>query len=165
MSLSNPFSSWLTSSVTVSTDRHYWHHYLVEQPEKQADILEELQLYVHKAHADARLHFQELAGYSLDPLNFGSSKDPVRGYPETLPMDTLQGCFGEILAGLIAEYFSPFGIDEWKVPAFLFRFHNAAFHRLEQLSQTGGEAKSVPGRFGDDCLAFQLASSLSERTE
>lgn len=121
-------------------------------------ILEELRVYVQRAHEDAKSRLRKLDGYTLDPLNFFTSQDPVRRnrYPEALHIDDLKGCFGEVLAGLIAEYFSPFGIDEWKVPAFLFRFHLPAFQRLEQLSQSKGEAKQVPGRTGDDCLAFQL---------
>lgn len=158
MSSNNPFSCWLSSIITVSADQRYRHHFLSEQCDKQAIIFEELKVYVQRAHEDAKSRLRKLDGYTLDPLNFFTSQDPVRRnrYPEALHIDDLKGCFGEVLAGLVAEHFSPFGIDEWKVPAFLFRFHLPAFQRLEQLSPSREEAKKVPGRPGDDCLAFQM---------
>lgn len=158
MSNNNRFSCWLVGAITVSNNKQYWHQCLYEQCDRQAEILEELRIYVQRAHEDAKNCLRKQAGYSLDPLNFSSSEDPVKRkqYPEALHIDDLKGYFGEIIAGFIAEYFSPFGIDKWKVPAFLFKFHLPAFQRLEQVSQTHAEAKRVPGRTGDDCLAFQL---------
>jgi hypothetical protein len=50
----------------------------------------------------------------------------------------------------------PFGEKEWHVPAFLFRHHTAAFHELETMRQTGSAAIEIPGRLGDDSLAFKL---------
>jgi hypothetical protein len=50
-------------------------------------------------------------------------------------------------------------VSNWEVPAFLFRIHTVAFQQLEALSQTGNEAKEIPGRTGDDLLAFQRDSS------
>src|SRR6266851_3905585 len=161
MPTDNTFSCWLSGIITVSADQQYRHHFLSEQYEKQTVILEELKVYVQQAHEDAKSRLRKLDGYTVDPLNFSTSQDPVKKnkYPEALHMSDLKGCFGEVLAGLIAEYFSPFGINEWKVPAFLFRFHLTAFQRLEQISQSGEEVKNVPGRTGDDCLAFQLGAS------
>jgi DEAD/DEAH box helicase len=158
MRTDNPFSCWLFGIITVSTDKRYRHHFLSEQCDKQAEILEELKIYVQRAHEDAKYRLRKLDGYTVDPLNFFPSEDPIRRekYPEALHIDVLKGCFGEVLAGLVAEYFSPFGIDEWKVPAFLFRFHLSAFQKLGQLSRPPGEDEKAFGRTGDDCLAFQL---------
>src|SRR5438552_2791306 len=102
MSANNKFSSWLSSTVTVSPNKRYRHHLLYEQHDKRATILEELKIYVQRAHEDARYRLRKLAGYTLDPLNFSTSEDPVRRdrYPEALHIDDLKGWFGEVLAGL-----------------------------------------------------------------
>jgi hypothetical protein len=73
-----------------------------------------------------------------------------------LPIVTLKGYFGEIFAAIIAEHFEPFGEGGWKVPAFLFRFHDTAFHELERAKQTGKPIRTIFGRVGDDCLAFRM---------
>lgn len=57
------------------------------------------------------------------------------------------------MAGLVAENFEPHD-RAWEVPAFLFRTHIAAFQALERRRQLGGRAQPVPGRTGDDCVAF-----------
>jgi hypothetical protein len=46
MQTNNPFSCWLSGIPTVSTDKRYWHHFLSEQYDKQALILEELKINV-----------------------------------------------------------------------------------------------------------------------
>jgi hypothetical protein len=96
-------------------------------------------------------------------------------YPTGLPVTTLKGYLGETLAGIVAEDYHPFDVA-WQVPAFLFRYHDDAFYRLEAASITveddvdddppDGEElldeahassnaqRNVPGRRGDDCLAF-----------
>jgi hypothetical protein len=66
----------------------------------------------------------------------------------------LQGYFGEVFAGLVAEHYSPFNVDGWVVPAFLFRFHAVAFQQLEAAIPQGRPPTDIPGRTGDDCLAF-----------
>ena len=150
------FSDWLHNSVTESSDKKYRHRLFKEHPGKHRDILSELTLYVQNAHEDARYRLRKLAENSLDPLDPKPTFDPAAGYPEIFHIQTLKGYFGEIFAGLIAEHFSPFGEDGWKVPAFLFRFHGVEFQQLELLRHTGGTADLRPGRTGDDCLAFTL---------
>jgi len=125
---------------------------------KQKDFVAELKFYVQKAQEDAKQHLRK-ALTPLDPLGHLTDYDPAEDYPQLLPMGTLKGYFGEVFAGLIAEYCSPFGENTWKVPAFLFRFHYTAFHYLELWRQTQSKKKSVTGRHGDDCLAFQLDSN------
>src|SRR6266699_1690691 len=154
----NKFPSLLWNSVKESGDRRYRHRVIKAYANKQNELIEELKFYVQKAHEDARQCFNKLASNSLDPLGSSTKTNPAIGYPERLHMQTLKGYFGEVFAGLIAEHFSPFNEDKWKVPAFLFRFHLAAFQHLEKLRQVGGQANPIPGRTGDDCLAFRLDS-------
>jgi hypothetical protein len=154
----NKFSSWLQNLVTESADKKYRHRLFTEYLNTRDETLQALTAYVRNAHEDARRYLHELFSNTLDPFGTQSSFDPAEGYPELLEMKTLKGYFGEIFAGLIAEYFSPFGEDDWKVPVFLFRYHTVAFQELERIRQTGGKAKEIPGRTGDDCLAFQVNS-------
>lgn len=56
---------------------------------------------------------------------------------------------------MIAENYEPHG-RTWVVPAFLFRGHLAAQQDLEKRRQLGGPARPIPGRTGDDALAFQI---------
>lgn len=149
------FSHWLQDTVSETRNKRYRHRLLTEYPNTRDEILEMLTAYVQNAHDDARRRLRKLAPNSLDPLGLPSF-DPAKGYPELFHMNTLKGYFGEVFAGLIAEYFSPFGEDGWKVPAFLFRYHSVEFQQLELLHQTGGKAKKRTGRTGDDCLAFRF---------
>lgn len=129
----------------------YVHRQYSEQSASRDGFVERLKPVVQRAHRDAQLRLRKMAGTPLDPL--GSQADAANGYPGKLNGDTLMGCFGEILAGILAENSSPHGV-RWEVPAFLFRFHNVAFHELDRLRQEGGMPRKVPGRTGDDCLAF-----------
>lgn len=151
-------SNWLYNSVTESEDKQYIHRLLKEDKNQRDVILDELILIVQKAHEDARFRLRKLAGNSLAPFNNFPETDPCNGYPERLNIITLQGYFGEIFAGIIAENFSHFDQDDWEVPAFLFRFHLVEFQHLEYLNQTEEIAKRRHGRTGDDCLAFRRNS-------
>ena len=91
---------------------------------------------------------------SLDPLEEPSAFDPADGYPQRLHIRTLKGYLGEVFAGLISEEYSSHG-EDWKVPTFLFRFHDQAFNKLEYWRQTGQTPGIIPGRIGEDCVAFQ----------
>lgn len=156
MAESNNFHKWLSNEINESEDKRYRHRLLKEKPGCRHDILDELKKFVQNAHEDARRYLRKPLE-SLDPLEQLSASDLADGYPELLNINDLKGYFGEIFAGLIAEHFSPFG-HSWTVPAFLFRFHDMGFQRLEEHRQTGEEIKKTPGRTGDDCLAFQLGS-------
>jgi hypothetical protein len=150
------FSDWLHNSITESSDKKYRHRLFKEHSGRRSDILSELTRYIQNAHDDARKRLKKLTENSLDPLGAKAPFDPAEGYPNRFHMNTLQGYFGEIFAGLIAEHFSPFDDDGWKVPVYLFRFHGVEFQQLEILRQSGGVAKKRTGRTGDDCLAFKL---------
>src|SRR2546423_11411681 len=108
MMIQSVFSGWLMSRVTNGFNG-YRHHSLKERPSKQNAAIAALKAYVYGAHEDARKYFRGPAEISLDPFGSTSSFDPARGYPETLESQTLKGYFGEIFAGLVIEYFAPFG--------------------------------------------------------
>jgi len=152
--LDTAFTDWLEGDPSASEDGCYRHRRLNERPELRPEILYSLRSFVEKAHEDARRHLREVAGISLDPLQQPPTHDPVAGYPALLHMNTLKEYFGEVLTGLICEHFAPHDEDEWRVPAYLFRFHVVAFQELERIRQTGQAARTIPGRTGADCLAF-----------
>ncbi len=150
------FPLWLTSQVSNSMDKRYRHQLILEDCQLHDQGLAQLRAYVQRAHDDARDHLRALAGISLDPFGDSPNKfDPAEGYPELLDEVTLKGYLGEVLTALIVEYFAPFDEQGWTVPAFLFRFHRIAFDKLEEL-RAGQPATAIPGRTGNDCLAFQF---------
>lgn len=149
-------TQWLVDKTSTSVDSRYRHRMFKENPIHRMDALVELEEYVQKAHEDACRHYSQMTQESLDPLESEALPDFLGQYPSCLDLITLQGWFGEVFAGLIAEYFNPFDEPGWKVPVFLFRFHQTVFDQLERIRQTGEPFKHVPGRTGDDCIAFQL---------
>jgi len=99
---------------------------------------------------------ERLCNRSLDPLD-PTARAGAPGFPDDLETTTIQGYLGEVMAGLIAETYAPHD-REWKVPAFLFRGHQAAFQSLERARQQGSSTpKASPGRTGDDALAFEVS--------
>jgi hypothetical protein len=115
----------------------------------KAAFIEKLKILLSLAHSDAKNHFLELHASN------GNTEihDPFANYPGNLPDKTLKGYLGETFAGIVAELQRPYG-KSWCVPAFLFRYHNTAFELLERMYQ-GAATKEIPGRTGDDCLAFE----------
>lgn len=144
----------LLPEISWSSDRRYRHQLIKARVERHRRFLNILRQICEQAHADFIRHFRSLAGISLDPLG-EIPNDPCEGYPEQLNHRTLMGYFGEVFAGIIAEHFSPLGESGWEVPLHLFRFHLEAFHQLQTINQSGAEAGIIPGRRGDDCLAFK----------
>ena len=122
--------------------------------QKRTEAIAALKQIVHDAHEDSRKRLRDLLGESLDPLGENSAY-PVNNYPQCLHPLTLKGYFGEIFAGIIVEHFRPHNEDKWEIPAYLFRHHLEAFRQLEQLHQDSRSIGIIPGRTGDDCLAFK----------
>ena len=147
-------TKWLTNKRTEVPKKKYCHIFLQERPEIRTEIVQELADYFYSAHEPARRHRRALLTDSLHPFK-NSKDDPAYGYPEALEEITLQGYFGEVLTGIIAENYTHFGSSKWQVPAYLFHTHDLAFHQLELARQTGKPVKKIPGRHGDDCLAFE----------
>jgi hypothetical protein len=145
---SEVIKAWLEATRTPSGD--FIHLRLLENPKEREAGLQAIAELVHEAHRDARERFERLFDTILDPL---ASERAAPTYPDSLHTLTLQGYLGEILAGLVAENYDPHG-REWIVPAFLFRDHSLARQEIARQWQLGGPAKHVPGRTGDDVVAF-----------
>jgi hypothetical protein len=147
---------WLL--IEVERPRPTFQHLLAtERDGGRRFILEELRTAVQEAHEDARRRLCRLAATDLDPLaNQGVRADEALGYPQRLPIRTLKGYFGEFFAGVVAENCHPFDLRDWVVPAYLFRFHTVAFQQLDAAAQDGNAVGEIPGRTGDDCLAFRM---------
>ena len=148
--------SWLDDGLRAwlepqrSLHDGYRHTVLSEDSAHRDGGLSALAHAVDRAHHDAKTYLADVFATTLDP--FGEDQ-LAKDYPSQLNTLTLQGYLGEIFAGLYAENYAPHGV-RWEVPAFLFRFSNAAIEGLDRRLQLGGEATRVPGRTGDDCVAF-----------
>jgi hypothetical protein len=148
-------TSWLQVAVQGKPGGQYQHALAQENTSLQGTILPSLCSLISEAHEDAKARIRKLAIGSLDPLTAPGAGDPAKGYPERLHIQTLKGYFGEVLAGAVAENLNPFGVKDWVVPVYLFRFHLVEFQQLGLMKQTGVAAGLRPGRTGDDCLAFR----------
>jgi hypothetical protein len=146
--------AWLAEVTHVDQTAKYWHRVLKESHAVRPLVLDDIKAYFKWAHRDSVLWIRSLVGAPLDPLGETAVPDPILKYPCNLMLVGLQGCFGEIFAGLLAEHYPFFGVDGWEVPAFLDRFHNTAFEELEARDPYDEVAKNAFGRTGDDCLAF-----------
>lgn len=146
--------AWLKEDVTKTADGRYWHRLLVESSAGKDAALTRLKSLVRAAHDDSRKYLLSAFGDSLDPLEETATSDFAASYPAMLALQTLYGYFGEILAGVSAETFGAFGLGPWVVPAYLFRFHVVAFQELERIRLGEPSKSALPGRTGDDCLAF-----------
>ena len=127
-------------------------------------LLAELRRYVAEAHDDARRRLRRGFDDTLSPY-LTPPADPAAHYPARLHRTTLQGYFGELLAGIAIEHWGALGHTDWLIPAFLFRFHDQEFQHLERIYQRLRDAEPHDadaqteqrfGRTGDDVLAFRL---------
>lgn len=148
--------SWMASKSSPVQEHSYTHLLLQEKSNERNRIIQELAAYVNAAHEPAKRHMRKLISDSLHPFKLAPEVDPADGYPEALGPITLQGYFGEIFSGIVAENYKHFGSNSWEVPAYIFQTHAVAFEQLELAKQTGHKVKEVPGRTGDDCLAFEM---------
>lgn len=152
------FTQWLECTRSENPSKRYCHHHLKERDDAWANVSGSIIDYFRRAHDDAVRRLQRLIGLSLHPA--GVDPAAPNGYPHGLPLGTLQGSFGEIIAGMCAEHGSPSGYDDWEVPAFLLRTHLVAFQQLERSGQTDDLPNAIPGRTGDDCLAFRRTEDM-----
>ncbi|ENH97927.1 DEAD/DEAH box helicase [Gracilibacillus halophilus YIM-C55.5] len=157
------FNSWLLTSRTENKGKKYRHLKLNEELTFRDEIVPSLKNMVEEAHQDYKNSKRSLLLKTLDPsvedIESLGKMDPAYGYPDQLDLTTLKGTFGEVFAGIIAENFAPFNVENWKVPVFSFRHHEAAFDQLETYKRTGDKKNATMGRPGDDCLAFELDQS------
>lgn len=158
-------SAWLNESLARTPDGRYAHRLLMEELSGRSIVWEELTACIQEAHEDARRKLRKALEPTLSPFT-GPVIDPMEGYPQDLNEQTLMGYFGEVMAGLIAEHKDVLGQTDWRVPVFLFRFHQVAFQKLEQRRDLRAQGidptpaddyrSIIPGRTGDDVLAFLL---------
>lgn len=150
---------WIKAEKTVSKAQPQYKHIFLEEIGAREDILDELFEYINHAHEGARQCIRAPLGDSLHPFRNAPDVDPSYGYPQIFEENTLKGFFGEIFAGIVAEYYSSDEKFKWEVPVFLFRTHIMGFQQLEYMKQTQDYEHPVFGRTGDDCLAFARNAS------
>lgn len=147
--------TWVNVEITYnSTSPPYCHLLISPKEEVELSIWDELFVYIDHAHAGARQALRAPLEDSLHPLQHNTKVDPAFGYPHRFGDTALKGFFGEIIAGIVAEYYTGDEEHEWEVPAYLFRTHVVAFQQLEVMKQTDDWKKQILGRTGDDGLAF-----------
>lgn len=156
--------AWLVDrSPPAPPDGHYRLRVWRENPEAFGAVRDQLKAYIEEAHDDARQRLREAFDDDLSPFN-DSTPDPAANYPALFHRVTLQGYFGETLGILAIEHWGAHGQTDWRVPAFLFRFHDTEFQHLDVINQriaTGNthepdtQEEIRPGRTGDDGLAFR----------
>lgn len=153
---SDLLTAWLPITARRNKKNTYGHLLAVESGSARSAVLPELRAYFEEAHRDAKFRFAKALRPTLSPFQVpGDGAAP--GYPGKLHLTVKKGYFGEVLAGLLAEHVRLHGKNKhkWMIPLFLFRYHTAAFQHLERVAMGSAPAdKAVPGRTGDDCLAF-----------
>jgi hypothetical protein len=149
------FDFWIDVEETHNSSSPPYCHLLIRQLEKvDPNVWDEIFAYIDHAHAGARQALRAPLEDSLHPLQHNTDVDPAFGYPQKLGDTALKGFFGEIIAGIMAEYYAGDDEHEWEVPAYLFRTHVVAFQQLEVMKQTDDWERQIVGRTGDDGLAF-----------
>ena len=139
----NAIRGWL--NCEVSENSSYIHLLLNADGD---NLPEELITYFKDAHKQAQQKYiDKINEFNLDPLN----QPPI--YTAVLPLKTLQGYLGEVFGGLIAITQRPFNLD-WEIPVHLFSFHDTVFDWLDMYLQNTETSAEIPGRTGDDNLAF-----------
>lgn len=146
--------NWLLSNGTIT--ENYGHLLLVQQSEIDQDLIDALKPYFESAHLDAREYFHDQVGISLHP-DADADAPPV-DYPKCLPDRAKRGLFGEVVAGLMTEaYKAEFvGNHDWKVPIFLFRYHDDVEKYLWALKFDSKRTREIYGRHGSDFIAIAL---------
>jgi hypothetical protein len=146
---------WIEVEENCNRTTPFYCHLLFRQ-KKDVDtkVWDEIFAYIDHAHAGARQALRAPLEDSLHPLQHNTKVDPAFGYPHKFGDTALKGFFGEIIAGIVAEYYVRDDEYEWEVPAYLFRTHVVAFQQLEVMKQTDDWERQIVGRTGDDGLAF-----------
>jgi hypothetical protein len=157
-------NAWLIEQQLPNSHERYRLRVWRENSAGLAAIQAELIAYIDEAFEDARRRIRRGFQDDLSPFN-GPVNDPAANYPAFLHRVTLQGYLGETLAVLAVEHWGAHNYTDWKVPAFLFRFHDQEFQHLEAINERllAGEsydpdniAEQRPGRTGDDGIAFRI---------
>ena len=147
--------AWINVEITRNSTSPSYVHLLI-RPKEDVDpaLWDELYAYINHAHAGARQALRAPLEDSLHPLQHNKKVDPAFRYPHRFGDTALKGFFGEIIAGIVAEYYVEDDEHDWEVPAYLFRTHVVAFQQLEVMKQADDWERQIMGRTGDDGLAF-----------
>lgn len=130
-------------------------HTLLEQIEADDGTLAvALKEYFESAHLDARTSFHSFVGIDLHPDADGDAS--IVTYPGSLPSTTRRGLFGEVLAGLLTESYEYIGAHSWKIPIFLFRYHDDAANYLFTLARDPNQTRQTIGRLGTDFIGVSI---------
>ncbi len=143
---------WL--SACPSKVGNYEHLLLEQDCDCDDDLISDFVAYFESAHADARAFFHEQMGIELHPD--ADAPHPFITYPTCLPSITRRGLFGEVMAGMLTEYYDFIGSHKWKIPGFLFRYHEDAEAYLFALVRDEQRKRELYGRRGTDFLALAL---------
>ncbi|GAJ96080.1 hypothetical protein [Rhizobium rhizogenes] len=147
---------WLRIFDSDPVDGRYGHLLLVENPERDDDLGNQLRPYFESAHGDAREYFAGEIGISLHPDADEDDDDASLLYPGCLPDTAKRGLFGEVMAGLVTEHYEFVGGHEWRIPIFLFRYHADVEKYLFDLARDAARERAVFGRFGSDFIGLKL---------
>ena len=137
-----------------SETANYGHLLLEQDCDIDDELIAQLVSYFESAHADARAFFHEQMGIDLHPDADAESAHAT--YPSCLPSITRRGLFGEVMAGMLTEHYDYIGGHDWKVPVFLFRYHEDAEAHLFALVRDEKRKREIYGRRGSDFLALEL---------
>ncbi|WP_077731545.1 hypothetical protein [Methylocaldum sp. 14B] len=157
-------NNWLVDQQVPTPHPRYRLRMWRENRARLATIQDELIAYIDEALEDARRKLRRGFEDDLSPFS-DPATDPAANYPALLHRVTLQGYFGETLAGMAVEHWGAHNHTDWVVPAFLFRYHYQEFQHLDEINERLREgnprdpdqdAEKRPGRTGDDCLAFRI---------
>jgi hypothetical protein len=142
------------------TESPRYTHMLIHEVEAyRSAAIPLLARYARRGHEEAKARLATFVGDVNDPrrANRGTYANALSFYPRHCEELTCQGFFGELLAGLLVELYSPHAID-WQIPAFCFYAHDLLFQELLIAAAAGTMPRRAMGHFGDDCLAFSLTS-------
>jgi len=106
--------SWIEVEETCNKTSPLYCHLLIRPKDDVAPaVWDELFAYINHAHEGARQALRAPLEDSLHPLDHDTNVDPAFGYPHKLGGAALQGFFGEIIAGIIAENYVGDDEQEW----------------------------------------------------
>lgn len=133
----------------------FGHLLLVHNRADDGTLAGALRPYFESAHLDARQEFHAEIGIDLHP-DAGPNGALAISYPGCLPRTTQKGLFGEVMAGLVTEHYKLVGGHEWRVPVFLFRYHEDARNYLFALARDPRQKRQTLGRLGSDFIGLLL---------
>jgi hypothetical protein len=139
-----------------STNGRFGHLLLVQRERDDGTMAKVLRPYFESAHLDARQTFHADIGIDLHPDAEGDGGAQSVVYPGSLPSTTKRGLFGEAMAGLITEGYELVGGHKWRVPIFLFRYHEDARNYLFDLARNPAHVRQTLGRLGSDFIGILL---------